>query len=71
MAEEEEVGCVVERRRRRRRLARAASTAVEETGRVESDGDIESFAMKSEMSRDGLLFIRSKLSVVVLNYNRF
>jgi hypothetical protein len=71
MAEEEEVGCVVERRRRRRRLARAASTAVEETSRVESGSDIESFTMKSEMSRDGLLFIRSKLSVVVLNYNRF
>jgi hypothetical protein len=41
-------------------------TAVAETG-----GDLESFMMKSEMPRDGLLFIGSKLSATVLNYNRF
>jgi hypothetical protein len=36
------------------------------TDRVESSGDLESFGMKSERTRDGLLFIGSKISVVVL-----
>jgi hypothetical protein len=38
-----------------------------ESGGVESDGDIESFGMKSETIRDGLLFIDSKISAAVLN----
>jgi hypothetical protein len=59
--------CAVERRRRRRRrLARAASTA---RGGGESGKNLESFAMKSETPRGGLLFIGSKLSVAVLNYS--
>jgi hypothetical protein len=41
--------------------------AVEETGGVESSGDLESFGMKNETTRDGLLFICSKISAVVLN----
>jgi hypothetical protein len=41
----------------------------EETDGVESDGDLESFMMKSETPRGGLLFIGLKLYVVVLNYN--
>jgi hypothetical protein len=45
--------------------------AAEETGGIESNGDLESFVMKSEMSRGELLFIGSKLSATVLNYNRF
>jgi hypothetical protein len=57
--------------RRWRRSARAASTVAEENDGVESDGDLESFAMKSEMPRGGLLFVGSKLSAVVLNYIRF
>jgi hypothetical protein len=52
---------------RQRRPARAASTVAEETGGVESDMDLESFTMKSEMSRGGLLFIDSKLLAAVLN----
>jgi hypothetical protein len=36
-----------------------------------SGEDLESFVMKNEMSQDGLLFIGSKLSASVLNYNRF
>jgi hypothetical protein len=43
----------------------------EETDGVESGGDLESFTMKSEMSWGRLLFIGSKLSTGVLNYNRF
>jgi hypothetical protein len=43
-----------------------ASTAAEETGRVES-GETESFGMKSEMTCDRLLFIGSKISAAVLN----
>jgi hypothetical protein len=42
--------------------------AAEETGGIESSGDLESFVMKSEMPRGELLFIGSKLSVTVLNY---
>jgi hypothetical protein len=55
------------RRQRRRRPARAALMAVEETDGVESSGDLESFGMKNETTRDGLLFICSKISAVVLN----
>jgi hypothetical protein len=36
------------------------------TSGVESDGDMESFRMKSETTRDKLLFIGSKLSTSVL-----
>jgi hypothetical protein len=54
-----------------RRPARAASMAAEETGGVESVGDLESFTMKSEMSQGGLLFIGLKLLAEVLNYNHF
>jgi hypothetical protein len=36
------------------------------TGRVESGGDLESFGMKSETARGGLLFIGSKISAAVL-----
>jgi hypothetical protein len=36
------------------------------TGGVESDGDGESFGMKSEMTRSGLLFICLKLSTTIL-----
>jgi hypothetical protein len=35
----------------------------------ECGGDLESFGMKNEMTRDELLFIGSKLSVAVLNYS--
>jgi hypothetical protein len=38
------------------------STAAEETDEVESGGDLDSFTIKSETSRGGLLFIGSKLS---------
>jgi hypothetical protein len=45
--------------------------AAEETGgversRVESGGGLESFGMKSEMTRGGLLFVGSKISAAVL-----
>jgi hypothetical protein len=48
-----------------------ASMAVEETngvesGGVESDGNLESFEMKSKMTGDELLFIGSKISAVIL-----
>jgi hypothetical protein len=39
--------------------------AVDETGGVESDRDLESFRMKSETTRGELLFIGSKISVAV------
>jgi hypothetical protein len=55
VAEEEEAGV----------CGRAA--AAEETGGVESNGDLESFVMKSETPRGGLLFISLKLSASVLN----
>jgi hypothetical protein len=42
------------------------STAAVATGGVESDGDLESFGMKNEMTRGGLLFISSKTSAAVL-----
>jgi hypothetical protein len=73
---------VVEQQRRRRGPVRAASTVVEEIGMsgvdggVESDGveressgDLESFRMKREMTRGGLIFIGSKISKAVLNQN--
>jgi hypothetical protein len=41
--------------------------AAEETGGVESGGDLESFRMKSKTIRGMLLFIGSKLSAAVLN----
>jgi hypothetical protein len=44
----------------------AASTVAVATGRVESDGDLESFGMKIEMTRARLLFIDSKISTSVL-----
>jgi hypothetical protein len=44
----------------------ATSTTAVATGRVESGGDLESFGMKSETTRGGLLFIDSKISTVVL-----
>jgi hypothetical protein len=62
---------VVERRWWWRRPARAASKVAEETSRVESSMDLESFVMKNEMPQGGLLFIGLKLPVVVLNYNHF
>jgi hypothetical protein len=46
---------------------RGRAAATEETGGVESNGDLESFVMKSETPRGGLLFISSKLSAAVLN----
>jgi hypothetical protein len=65
--------CAVERLWRRRRRSACAcdrEAAAEETGGVESGGDLESFAMKNETPLDGLLFIGSKLSAAVLNYIR-
>jgi hypothetical protein len=65
---------------RRRRPAQAASTAVEEIGTSgvdsgggdwrsrerESGSDLESFGMKSEMTRGMLIFIGLKISEAVL-----
>jgi hypothetical protein len=45
---------------------RAAPTVVVATDRVESDRDLESFEIKSETTRDVLLFIGSKISAAVL-----
>jgi hypothetical protein len=45
---------------------RAASTATVVIGGVESRGDLESFRMKSETTRDGLLFIGLKPLLIVL-----
>jgi hypothetical protein len=39
--------------------------ATEETGGVESSEDLESFKMKSERTRDRLLFICSKICFLV------
>jgi hypothetical protein len=36
-------------------------------GGVESDGDLENFGMKSETTRDELLFIGLKISTAVFN----
>jgi hypothetical protein len=41
--------------------------AAEETGGLESGGNLESFGMKSETTRGGLLFIGLKISAAVLN----
>jgi hypothetical protein len=38
-----------------------------ETNGVESGMDLENFEMKSETTREGLLFIDSKISAAVLN----
>jgi hypothetical protein len=46
-------------------MAVVATDGVETVG-VESGGDLESFGMKNEMTRDKLLFIGSKLSATVL-----
>jgi hypothetical protein len=40
---------------------------VKSDGVEESDGDLESFGMKSETTRGGLLFIGLKISAAVLN----
>jgi hypothetical protein len=67
-------GRVAAQRRRRpaskrwqRRPSWATSMVVEETGGAESGGDLESFEIKSEMTRDELLFIGSNISAAVLN----
>jgi hypothetical protein len=39
---------------------------VEETSGVESGGDVDSFEMKRETTRDGLLFIGLKISAIVI-----
>jgi hypothetical protein len=46
--------------------ARQSATSMTVTSRVESDGDLESFEMKSKMIWGGVLFISSKISVSVL-----
>jgi hypothetical protein len=75
VVEEEEVGVhAVERWRQRRRMRSAcvcgrAAAAEEEIG--SSGGDLESFVIKSETLWGMLLFIGSKQSAVILNYNRF
>jgi hypothetical protein len=56
--EKEEIWCSRERRRRRRR-----------SGGVESGGDLEGFVIKRKMLWGMLLFIASKQSAVILNYN--
>jgi hypothetical protein len=67
MAEEEAgVEAVVEE------ISSRASTVAEETDgvesdRVESEEDLESFVMKRDTTRSGLLVIRSKISAAVLN----
>jgi hypothetical protein len=43
-----------------------ATDRVESGGDLDSGGGLESFGMKSETIRDGLLFIVSKLSATVL-----
>jgi hypothetical protein len=48
-------------------LTMAVVTSRVESGKdLESGGDIESFGMKSKMTRGGLLFIGSKISAMVL-----
>jgi hypothetical protein len=79
--------CVVERRRRRRKrklvcTCGRATTVVEKTDSSSVDGSsgdrrsrqrqrLIEFCDKKEMARDRLLFIGSKLSAAVLNYNPF
>jgi hypothetical protein len=43
------------------------SDGAESSRDLESGGDLESFGMKSEMTRGGLLFIGSKILTVDLN----
>jgi hypothetical protein len=43
------------------------SSRVESGGVEESGGDLDSFRIKSKMTRGGLLFIGSKISAAVLN----
>jgi hypothetical protein len=46
--------------------AAAAIDRVEGSKDLESSGDLESFGIKSKMTRGGLLFIGSKISAAVL-----
>jgi hypothetical protein len=48
-------------------VAEEISSSGVDSGRVESGVDLESFGMKSKMTRGGLLFIGSKISAAVLN----
>jgi hypothetical protein len=56
-----------QRRQWRWHMRRPASTVAVVTGGVESGRDLESFRIKSKMTRGGLLFIGSKISEVILN----
>jgi hypothetical protein len=47
-------------------MATVATNRVDSDRDIESDGDLESFGMKSEMTRGGLLFIGSKILEVIL-----
>jgi hypothetical protein len=47
-------------------MATVATNRVDSDRDIESDGDLESFGMKSEMTRGGLLFIDSKILAVIL-----
>jgi hypothetical protein len=46
--------------------AAAAIDRVEGSKDLESSGDLESFGIKSKMTRGGLLFIGSKISAAIL-----
>jgi hypothetical protein len=66
--------CAVEQRRWRREEEADVEATAEETSSsgvdgsgVESGRDLESFGMKSKMTRGGLLFICSKILAAVLN----
>jgi hypothetical protein len=49
-------------------LERCVDDGIVESGEdLESGGDLESFGMKSETTRGGLLFIGSKISVAIVN----
>jgi hypothetical protein len=56
-----------QRRQRRWHMRWPTSTVAVVTGGVESGRDLESFRMKSKMTRGGQLFIGSKISEVILN----
>jgi hypothetical protein len=65
---------MVERRRWRREEEADVEATAEETsssdvddGRVESGGDLKSFGMKNKTIRSGLLFIVSKISIMIFN----
>jgi hypothetical protein len=47
-------------------MVTVATNGVDSDRDIESDGDLESFGMKSEMTRGGLLFLGSKISAVIL-----